>query len=64
MENTQGGKDEFEVKMEADKEKRADGWKGVFFVLFCLFFGKYLRNKRKLEISDNPRNVFSHFSCS
>lgn len=37
MENTQGGKDEFEVKMEADKEKRADGWKGAFFCFFVFW---------------------------
>lgn len=38
MENTQGGKDEFEVKMEADKEKKGRWVEGgVFFVLFVFW---------------------------
>lgn len=41
MENAQGGKDEFEVKMEADKEKRADEWKGVFFCFVCFLENIY-----------------------
>lgn len=51
MENTQGGKDEFELKTKADKE---ESWRRVLR-------GKHLHNERKLETSDVPQEHIHSF---